>query len=240
MRTLLAALLLLCACDRAFADTPVGADAIAARIGDTIAQRLPAPGRYRVVLPDPGYQLVLPASAEGRYDIAALTFDPARQTFTAALAYTNASGEREYARIAGHAAAVIAVPALIRDLAAGETITDADLTTIEVPAGRAAATLVNSAADLAGRAARRPLRANTPLFAHDVRKPVVIKKGELVTVVYAVDGIELSAQGQAQSDAGKGDTVQVLNTRSRRTIEARVVAPGMAVVTAPAATLAAR
>lgn len=240
MRTLLAAVLLLCACDRAFADTSVSAAAIAVRLGEAIAARLPAPGRYRVVLADPAYQLVLPVSAEGRYDIAALTFDPARQSFAAALSYTNASGEREFVRIAGHAAAVVAVPALIRDVAPGETITVDDLTTIEVPAGRAAPTLVTSPAEVTGRAARRMLRAHTPLFANDVKKPVVIKKGELVTVVYAAGGIELSAQGQAQSDAGDGDTVQILNTRSRRTIEARVVGPGMASVTAPAARLAAR
>jgi flagella basal body P-ring formation protein FlgA len=237
MRILLAALLLLCACDRAFADAIVTAEAIETRIAEAIAARLPTPGRYRVVLPDPGYQLVLPATAEGHYDIAALTFDPARQTFTAALAYPNATGEREVVRIAGGAAAVIAVPTLIRDIAAGETIAEADLTTIEVAAGRAASTLVTSPA---GQVARRMLRAHTPLFANDVKKPVVIKKGELVTVIYAVDGIELSAQGQAQADAGAGDTLAVLNPRSRRTIEARVTGQGTAVVTAPAATLAAR
>ena len=240
MRLLLAALLLVCACDRAFADTIVTAEQIATRVSEAIAAKLPTPGRYRVALPDPGYQLVLPPSAQSRYDLAALTFDPVRQNFTAALAYTNTSGEREYVRIAGSAAAVIAVPALLRDIAAGETIAETDLTTIEVPAGRSAAALVTSSETLAGQAARRALRPNTPLFTHDVKKPVVIKKGELVTVLYAVDGIELSAQGQAQADAGKGDTVQILNIRSRRTIDARVIGPGQAAVTAPAATLAAR
>ncbi|MGH7304335.1 MAG: flagella basal body P-ring formation protein FlgA, partial [Candidatus Rokuibacteriota bacterium] len=55
----------------------------------------------------------------------------------------------------------------------------------------------------------------TAAVLYDVKKPVVIKKGELVNVIYAADGIELSAQGQAQSDAGKGDTLAILNTRSR-------------------------
>lgn len=225
---------------QASADTAITADAIQTRISETIAARLPSPGRYKVALADPGYQLTLPASAQGRYDIAALTFDPARQSFTAALAYTNATGEREYVRIGGAAAAVVTVPALLRDIAQGETIAEADLTTIEMPAGRLAAQILTSQANIAGQAARRMLRANTPLQTYDVKKPVLIKKGELVTVTYAVDGIELTAQGQAQAEAGMGDTVPVLNIRSRRTIDARVTGSGAATVVVPAATLAAR
>lgn len=239
MRFIIAALLLFAAHVEARAEKIVTAGEVAARIGEAIATRVPAHGQYRVTLADPGYQLALPESARGAYDIAALSFDPARQMFTAALAYTNAIGEREYVRMTGHAAAVVAVPALTRDVAAGETIAEADLTTIEVPATRSA-TLVTSAADLVGQSARRPLRAHTPLSTADVRKPVMVKRGELVTVIYAMDGIELSAQGQALADAGKGDPVPVLNTRSRRTIEARVIGSGLVAVTAPHSTLAAR
>lgn len=239
MRILLAAVAALALTGQAYADT-VTADAIATRISETIAARLPSPGRYKVALADPGYQLTLPASAQGRYDIAALTFDPARQSFTAALAYTNAGGDREYVRIGGAAAAVVQVPALLRDVAQGETISEADLTTIEMPAGRLAAQILTSQTNIAGQAARRMLRANTPLQTYDVKKPILIKKGELVTVTYAVDGIELTAQGQAQAEAGLGDTVPVLNTRSRRTIDARVTGSGSASVVVPTATTAAR
>jgi flagella basal body P-ring formation protein FlgA len=108
-----------------------------------------------------------------------------------------------------------------------------------MPAARMAGALITSPAGLAGQAARRPLRAKTPLFAYDVKKPVVVKKGELITVVYAMDGIQLTLQGQAQADGGKDDAIPVINTRSRRTIEARVAGPGMAIVSGPAATLAA-
>lgn len=219
---------------------PVSAEAVAERIAQTMAARLPTQGRYRVALSDPLFQLDLPAAAQGRYEIAALTFDAARASFSGALSFTNAAGEREIVRIAGRAEAVIGVPALARDVAAGETIADSDLVTIEVPAARASATLLTSPTAIAGQAARRMLRAQTPLTAFDLKKPVVVKKGELVTVIFSADGIELSTQGQAQADAGKGDTVQVLNTRSRRTIEARVVGAGVVAVTAPATLAVAR
>jgi flagella basal body P-ring formation protein FlgA len=221
------------------AETIVAADTIAQRIAETIATRLPTPGRYRVTLADPGYTLALPKEAEGRYDIAALTFDPARQSFAATLAFAGAGG-REYVRIAGRALAVIEVPVLTRDVTPGETIAEGDLSVSEIAAAQAGAQLLTSHRSIAGQAARRHLRAGMPLFAHDVKKPVVIKKGELIIIVYAADGIELSAQGQAQADASHGDTLAVLNTRSRRAVEARVAGPGLAIVSLPNPTLAAR
>jgi len=240
MRTLASAIAALLLCTAvASADAVVTADAIAARISQAIAARLPSSGHYRVALADPAYQLVLPTQAQGRYDIAALTFDPARQNFQATLGYANQNGATEYARIAGAALAVIDAPALARDLAIGEIIAESDLTTIELPADRASGALLTSPANLAGQAARRPLRARTPLFAYDVKKPVLVKKGELVAVIYSFPGIELTAQGQAQADAANGETVSILNTRSRRTIEARVTGAGTVSVSTPGATLAA-
>lgn len=223
----------------AAADTFVTADIIAARISQTIAARLPVQGRYRVALADPSYQLILPPAAQGRYEIAALTFDAARQSFAATLGHVGLSGTTEYVRIGGAALAVIDVPALERDIAIGETIADGDLITIEVAEHRAGSTLLTSRENVIGQAARRPLRARAPLFAYDVRKPVLIKKGDLVTIVYGLPGIELSAQGQAQANAAQGETVSILNTHSRRTIEARVVGAGTVSVSTPGATLAA-
>lgn len=216
------------------ADTVVPAETIAARIAQAIATRIPTAGRYRITLADQSYQLALPTAAQDRYEIAALTFDPARQTFAATLSFTNQGGTTDYVRIGGGAAAVIDVPALARDVAMGETIAEADLTSVELPAERASATLLTSPAGIAGQAAKRPLRARTPLFVYDLKKPVLVKKGELVTVIYALPGIELTTQGQAQSDAGRGDTISILNTRSRRTIEARVTGAGTVSASNPA------
>ena len=223
----------------AWADTSVSGDTIAAHISQAIAARLPTPGRYHVAFPDPSYQLALPASAQGRYEIAALSFDPARQTFAVTLSYANQNGTPDYVRLNGSALAVIDVPAPSRDIAIGETIADSDLITVEFPADRVGATLLTSTETLIGQAARRALRARMPLFTYDVRKPVLVKKGDLVTVTYSLPGIELTAQGKAQGDAAQGETVAVLNTNSHRTIEARVTGAGTVSVSAAGATLAA-
>ena len=239
MRTLFAlAIAAAAAAGSASADTIVTSDAIATRIADAIAARLPTPGRYRVAVADASFQLQLP-DGQPRWDIAALTYDPHRQGFTATLSYTNAYGSQELSSLTGSAYAVISAPALNRDIAAGETISMGDITTVELPADRLNGAILTASADIAGQSARRNLRAGTPLFTYDVKKAVLVKKGDLITLVFSLPGIELTAQGQAQTDGARGDTISVLNSVSRRTVEARVTAAGTAAVKTAAATLAA-
>jgi flagella basal body P-ring formation protein FlgA len=222
------------------ADTPtlVTADTVAAKIGDALASKLPVAGRYHVTFADPAFVLSLPAMAQGRYEIASLSFDATRQAFAGALSFAGANGQPLLVGIAGSAYPVIEVPALTHDAAINDVIGPQDIMMIELPAERASTALFTSADDLAGEAARRPLRARQPIYAFDVKKPVIVKKGELVTLVFSLPGIELTAQGQALADGGKGDVISVLNARSHRTIEGRVSAAGTVAVQAPTASLA--
>jgi flagella basal body P-ring formation protein FlgA len=70
-----------------------------------------------------------------------------------------------------------------------------------------------------------------PLFAMDFAKPVVIKKGDTITIVAEMPGIRLSTQGKAMSNGGKGDVITFMNTSSRRPVDARIVDAGTAVIT---------
>jgi flagella basal body P-ring formation protein FlgA len=81
-----------------------------------------------------------------------------------------------------------------------------------------------------GLAARRPLRAGAAVSARDVAAPQVIKSGDLVTVTYEDSGISLSLQAKALASAAVGETVSVLNTQSKKTLQAVATAPGQAAV----------
>lgn len=239
MRIINSTLIALALAGSAAASTFVGADAVQSRIADAIAARAPAPGQYKVQLADNTFQMRLSGTSGGKWQIANLNFNPAQQSFHATLGFTNDLGNAEYVSIAGSAYPVIQVPALAHDLLAGEAVAQADLVTVEVPSARAASTLITSADTVVGQIARRNLRANAPLFVFDLAKPVLIKKGDIVTITYLLPGIQLSAQGVATGNAGKGDMITLMNTTSRRMIEARVTGAGAAVIGAPTATIAA-
>ena len=81
-----------------------------------------------------------------------------------------------------------------------------------------------------GKAARHALRAGAPAEARDLLSPRVVKRDELVRVSFESDGVTLALDGKAMSDGSVGDTIQVMNTTSKRIIEAVVSGPGQALV----------
>jgi flagella basal body P-ring formation protein FlgA len=81
-----------------------------------------------------------------------------------------------------------------------------------------------------GMAARRPLREGDTVLTRDVTAPIIIKAGDTVAVTYADDGVSLTLQGKAIANAAAGETINILNTASKKTIEAVATGPDQAVV----------
>jgi flagella basal body P-ring formation protein FlgA len=128
--------------------------------------------------------------------------------------------------ILGVAHAMQAVPVLSRSLARGDTIADADITYQDAPVTRARM-IIESADDLVGMTARRPLAAGEPIRRTDVEAPALIKKGAIVTLAYETDGLRMTHQGVAMRDGAKGDIVPVKNIDSDRTLKGVVTAENL-------------
>lgn len=116
---------------------------------------------------------------------------------------------------------------LVRDVPRGGVIADGDLGWQAANPARPVRNGVDP--DIAvGMEARRLLKAGQPLQATDLKAAAVIRKGDPVTLIYATAGVKLTVDGVAQNEAAKGEAVRVLNSYSRRTIEAVAQAPGEA------------
>ncbi|MDP3736672.1 MAG: flagellar basal body P-ring formation chaperone FlgA [Hyphomonadaceae bacterium] len=117
---------------------------------------------------------------------------------------------------------------LVRDIARGQRISDGDLEWVDAPANRTAR---NGATDMdaaIGMETKRALKAGQPILKTDLKQASLIKKGQPVKLVYAAPGMRLTVEGQAQNDAGKGEGVRILNSYSKRTVEAVATADGEA------------
>jgi flagella basal body P-ring formation protein FlgA len=125
----------------------------------------------------------------------------------------------------------IVVPA--HDIARGDTISDGDLTYATVDGAALMSGVPTKMDEVKGMQARRMLSAGQPFRGDDVRKPIVITKGETVTMQFIVPGVELTAMGRAMSEGGIGDTVTIQNPASYRMISAIVTAPGTVRATGP-------
>jgi len=118
----------------------------------------------------------------------------------------------------------IVVPS--HDIARGETIGEADLTFTTVDGSALMSGVPTRIEEIKGMQTRRMLIAGQPFRAEDVRRPIVITKGQTVTMQFFAPGVELTAMGRAMSEGGVGDTVTIQNPVSYRMIAGTVIAPG--------------
>jgi flagella basal body P-ring formation protein FlgA len=136
----------------------------------------------------------------------------------------------------------IVVPA--HDIARGDTITENDLTYATVDGASLMSGVPTRIEEVKGMQARRTLSAGQPFRGDDVRRPIVITKGQTVTMEFYAPGVQLTAMGRAMSEGGVGDTVTVQNPASYRMISAIVTAPGTVratgIIAAPANSIARR
>ncbi|MDZ4374063.1 MAG: flagellar basal body P-ring formation chaperone FlgA [Phenylobacterium sp.] len=153
------------------------------------------------------------------------------------LDWSNAQGLRQIVvrgPAAGGAAPAVAARGNVdvltwsRSLSAGEIVQPADLVW-----GKAAVAPNDTPGEpeaVIGLAARRPLRAGAVVTSRDVSAPQVIKTNEIVTVTYDNGGISLALQAKALAGGAVGESINVQNVTSKKTVQAVVTGPGQAAV----------
>lgn len=80
---------------------------------------------------------------------------------------------------------------------------------------------------VAGMSAKRRIRPNQILSPDLIDQPQLVKRGEKVQIIANHDGIKAAMAGEALEKGGVGDVIRVKNISSGKTIEAKVVEPGV-------------
>lgn len=127
--------------------------------------------------------------------------------------------------VSAPAAAGVRVVVPTHDIARGTVLTDSDLTYTTV-ATTVMGGVATSSSEVVGLETRRTLRAGETLRVQDVRRPVLVARGSMVTMSFEAPGIALTATGRAITEGGLGDTVTIQNQASFRQISGVVVGPG--------------
>ncbi|MBH1666197.1 flagellar basal body P-ring formation protein FlgA [Stenotrophomonas maltophilia] len=119
---------------------------------------------------------------------------------------------------------------LARGIAAGETLTAADISTAQRDAARIAGAVLADPNAAIGRIARRPLQAGTLLSSNDLVTQRLIKRGDNVALVSRRGSVEVRIAGRAMGDAGENERISVENLSSRRIVQGTVDARGDVIV----------
>jgi len=78
----------------------------------------------------------------------------------------------------------------------------------------------NDASDVDGMRTTRPLHKGDVIFSSYVRRPPLIKRGDIVTIMLDTGSIRIRTEGKALRQASRGDRLLVQNMRSNETIQA--------------------
>jgi flagella basal body P-ring formation protein FlgA len=214
------------------ASRTIGADRVAAALLEETAARQPGDDP-EILLDNPGLQFVVAADAPDALAIDGLTVDQRSGRLSAFVSAPAGDPAAVRQRVTGRLVYRLTVPVLTRALAPGATIAAGDLDVIKVRRDRLMADVATEAVQLLGKTPRRQLRAGEPLRLGDVQLPLLVHKGDLVTVTLETRSLQLTTQGKALDDGAKNALVRVENTKSSRVVDASVTGPGTVAAALP-------
>jgi flagella basal body P-ring formation protein FlgA len=84
-----------------------------------------------------------------------------------------------------------------------------------------------------GMQARKPMRAGQVIRSADLGRPDIVQRDQMVTLVFRGDGLFLTMRAKATEGGAEGDTVNVMNLQSKRTVQGVVTGPGQVTVSPP-------
>jgi len=191
--------------------------------------------KFEMELSDRSVSFRVPDSTDKTVDVEKLAYDAVRGEFKATVSAAAAPAVKK--EIKGRFYQISRLPVLKEPFRQGDVISANDIDYIEIRSTDITSSMVVDAARLIGRTPRRGLSALKPVTAGDVQSPLVVKKGDLVTMVLTGKIISLTAQGRALDNGSEGEAIRVMNTSSKQVIGAVVTGPQTVSIKPPMNTL---
>lgn len=212
-------------------DTALLSDLISA----DLAQRglLPAGTELQARFDDPSLSFNAEA-VDTPVTLMALRYQPGAASFAARF---QIAGIELPVDVAGRLDLMVEAPHLAASLRAGVVIGPNDIEMKRVPFDFVDQAGVETVDDLVGKQLRRNSRAGVMLKAADVTEPLAVRRNTQVTVLLRTGPMTLTVAGQSLGDAVVGQSVQVMNSVTRKILNGVATANGAVEITTAAAKL---
>jgi flagella basal body P-ring formation protein FlgA len=131
-----------------------------------------------------------------------------------------------------------AVVAAVHSLSRGAVIRESDLTLVRDASHEAENGVFHTIEDVAGKQTTKAIPDGKIIAPDDLQAPLLVHKGDVVTVYARSSGIRVRTTARARDDGGLGDLVTMETMQDRKPYQARVCGPREAEVLAQAVTAA--
>lgn len=118
-----------------------------------------------------------------------------------------------------------------RNLRRGDLVTSADFNFKRANTSQLTASYLDDPRAIIGKEVRRSIRSGSVIKHQDLQAPDLVSKGDIVVVTVASGALEVRTEGTALTNGHLGEQIQIRNTRSKRTVDARVTGRGTAEIT---------
>jgi flagella basal body P-ring formation protein FlgA len=178
-----------------------------------------------VELASRGLSLQVPATALNMLQIQNFQLDDRSGQFTGRLVIPGLE-DAQAITVNGRIYRTVDVPVLSRRIATGDTVGRDDIEWQTARAETIARNVILEPEKIVGMEAKHPLPDGQPLRVGDIRAPLIVTKGSLVTMVVQSPTMTLTSKGKAMEDGARGDAVKIQNTQSKIIVEGEVISPG--------------
>ena len=110
-----------------------------------------------------------------------------------------------------------------RALRQNDVVTPADLELQRINISEAPDRYITQPDQALNKRLMRNIGVHQPITLKDVDKPLILKRGDAVTIVYSQPGLHVTAKGTAKEDGAQGATIRIANINSNKIISCRVL-----------------
>jgi flagella basal body P-ring formation protein FlgA len=174
------------------------------------------------------------SSNDGDLRATNVRFDPRSSRFDVTFDISNQTGAPSAKlRFTGTVIETVEAAVLTRSIERNETLKASDVSVERRPKAEAGGDLA-SRDRAVGMQPRRAMRPGQILKNADLAKADLVTRDQDVTLIYQSPGLYLTGRGKAMEAGAEGDTINITNLQSKRTVQAVVVGPGqVAIITRP-------
>jgi flagella basal body P-ring formation protein FlgA len=165
-------------------------------------------------------------------EVVSLSTESRRGQFSAIIAVPAGDPQARRITVTGQMFAVVEVPVPNRILRPGNPIRESDIKWKRVRVNSVRNDAVTDINEFLNLEPKRPLSANNMVQRADLRAPVTVSKGMLVTMVFRSATMVLTASGRALEAGSTGDFITVRNTQTNTTVDAKILGPNRVEVAA--------
>lgn len=133
-------------------------------------------------------------------------------------------------RLTGVAVETQEAAVVLRPVSRGEVLRESDITIERRPKTEISGEVLRDPEAAIGFAVRQSLQAGQIIRRTDLTKPQLVHRNEPVIMVFEQPGVMLTLRGKALESGAEGDTVNVTNLQSKKTLQGVVTAPGQVTI----------